>query len=53
MTDLLSNKIDPSPIITPDDTIKSLQSIKSGNSAGPDIINRSWLKMCREPISPI
>ena len=50
---LLYNVNNPSPIVTVNDVLKSLKTIKPGKSAGPDRISGSLLKLCKEPLSPI
>ena len=50
---LLCNVNNPSPIVTINDVLKSLQAIEPGKSAGPDRISGSLLKLCKEPLSPI
>ena len=53
LVDTLCNLNEQSPIITQEGVIKSLHSVKSGKSAGPDKIPGVLLKICKEPLAPI
>ena len=49
----LRNRESEPTIISMDDVIKSLNSIKIGKASGPDQIGSSVIKLCKNPLAPV
>lgn len=49
----ITNENMPSILISNTDVLESLHSIKTGKAPGPDKVNGDFIKLCKEPLSPI